>query len=122
MARRAHPEEPAHRGGRSMTTSRTSAAKRPRAIIAGPYGHPFHPVLVTVPIGAWVSSLVLDIASMAKDNAALAEASQWLVGIGVVGALLAAVFGMLDLSIIPRGTKAYTTGVTHMSLNLLAVV
>jgi len=105
-----------------MTTPRTSAAKQPRAIIAGPYGHPFHPVLVTVPIGAWVSSLVLDIASMAKDNAALAEASQWLVGIGVVGALLAAVFGMLDLSIIPRGTKAYTTGVTHMSLNLLAVV
>jgi len=105
-----------------MTTSRTSAAKRPRAIIAGPYGHPFHPVLVTVPIGAWVSSIVLDIASMAKDNAALAEASLWLIAIGVIGALLAALFGLLDLSTIPRGTKAFTTGVTHMSLNVLAVV
>ena len=105
-----------------MTIPRTPAAKQPRAIIAGPYGHPFHPVLVTVPIGAWVSSLVLDIASITRDNAALAEASQWLIGIGVIGALLAAVFGLLDLSIIPRGTKAFTTGVTHMSLNLLAVV
>jgi uncharacterized membrane protein len=105
-----------------MTIPRTSAAKQPRAIIAGPYGHPFHPVLVTVPIGAWVSSLVLDIASMAQDNAALAEASQWLIAIGVIGALLAAVFGLLDLSTIPRGTKAFSTGVTHMSLNVLAVV
>lgn len=28
-------------------------AKRPvSALVAGPYGHPFHPILVTVPIGA----------------------------------------------------------------------
>jgi uncharacterized membrane protein len=77
---------------------------------------------VTVPIGAWVSSIVLDVDSMAKSSAALAEASMWLRGIGVIGALLAAVFGLLDLSTIPRGTKAFTTGVTHMSLNLVAVV
>lgn len=105
-----------------MTISRTSAAKQPRTVAAGPYGHPFHPVLVTVPIGAWVSSIVLDIASMAKSSTALADASMWLLGIGVIGALLAAVFGLLDLSTIPRGTKAFTTGVTHMSLNLVAVV
>ena len=29
------------------------------ATLAGPYGHPFHPILVTVPIGAWAASLVL---------------------------------------------------------------
>lgn len=41
----------------------------------GPYGHPFHPILVTVPIGAWVCSLVLDVASRATDDgAALAVA------------------------------------------------
>ena len=34
------------------------AAKRPVTKLAGPYGHPFHPALVTVPIGAWVASLV----------------------------------------------------------------
>ena len=33
------------------------------AALAGPYGHPFHPILVTVPIGAWAASLVFDIAS-----------------------------------------------------------
>lgn len=39
-------------------------AKQPvSAALAGPYGHPFHPILVTVPIGAWVAGLVFDIAS-----------------------------------------------------------
>jgi hypothetical protein len=39
----------------------TGPAKQPRTVLAGPYGHPFHPILVTVPIGAWVASVVFDI-------------------------------------------------------------
>ncbi|QHC22703.1 hypothetical protein GR130_15955 [Streptomyces sp. GS7] len=36
-------------------------AKRPvSAPLTGPYGHPFRPILVTVPIGAWVASPVFD--------------------------------------------------------------
>lgn len=104
-----------------MTNVKSESAKQPRSIVAGPYGHPFHPVMVTVPIGAWVSSVVLDIVALASDNAALAEASLWLIGIGIVGALVAAVLGLLDLSTIPRGTKAFSTGITHMVLNLVAV-
>lgn len=39
-------------------------AKQPvSGALAGPYGHPFQPILVTVPIGAWVCSLVFDVAS-----------------------------------------------------------
>jgi uncharacterized membrane protein len=46
-----------------------SDAKRPvSAVLTGPYGHPFHPILVTVPIGAWVASLVFDIASHIVDS------------------------------------------------------
>ena len=46
-------------------------AKRPvSAALAGPYGHPFHPILVTVPIGAWVCSLVFDIASTLSTSPA----------------------------------------------------
>ena len=43
-------------------------AKRPRTAIAGPYGHPFHPILVTIPIGAWIASLVFDIVSRVGDD------------------------------------------------------
>ena len=36
-------------------TSSSAAAKQPRTVVAGPYGHPFHPILVTVPVGARVA-------------------------------------------------------------------
>ena len=40
-----------------------SAAHRPTVAVSGPYGHPVHPLLVTVPIGAFVSAVAFDIAS-----------------------------------------------------------
>jgi uncharacterized membrane protein len=99
-------------------------AKRPAsALLAGPYGHPFHPILVTVPIGAWVSSLVLDIAShVVRDGAALATGARWLVAIGVLGALAAAAVGFLDFLLIPSGTRAHRTALLHMGLNLAITV
>jgi uncharacterized membrane protein len=94
-------------------------AKRPiSALLTGPYGHPFHPILVTVPIGAWVSSLVFDIASRADQGQAFSTGARWLIGIGVLGALAAATVGFLDFLVIPSGTPAYRTALTHMGLNL----
>jgi uncharacterized membrane protein len=94
--------------------------KRPvSALLAGPYGHPVHPILVTVPIGAWVCSLVFDLGSHATDQArVLAVGSQWLIAIGLIGALAAAMVGFLDLFAIPTGTPAFRTGLVHMGLNL----
>ncbi|MFC0598245.1 DUF2231 domain-containing protein [Streptomyces palmae] len=96
-------------------------AKRPvSASLAGPYGHPFHPILVTVPIGAWVAGLVFDIASHVVHRPGfLTQSSEWLIAVGVIGALLAAVVGFLDLFAIPTGTPAFRTALTHMALNLL---
>lgn len=98
-------------------------AKVPVNPVAGPYGHPFHPMLVTVPIGAWVASLVFDIASKVNSSGApsLVDASYWLIGIGILGALAAALFGLLDLLAIPSRTKAMRVGLTHLTLNLLVV-
>jgi uncharacterized membrane protein len=101
---------------------RLQEAKRPATVLAGPYGHPLHPVLVTVPIGAWVSSLVFDVASrVADDAAAFAQGGLWLIGIGVLGALVAGCVGLLDLFVIPPGTRAFRTGVLHMTLNLTVI-
>ncbi|MFF7701037.1 DUF2231 domain-containing protein [Streptomyces lydicus] len=96
-------------------------AKRPvSAALAGPYGHPFHPILVTVPIGAWVGSLVFDIAShLARDPDFLVRGAMWLIALGVIGALAAALVGFLDLFAIPPGTRAFRVGLVHMTLNLL---
>ena len=98
-------------------------AKHPRSLVSGLYGHPVHPILVTIPIGAWTSSLVFDLAARLGDTpAAFATGSTWLIGIGLVGALAAAVFGAIDLSTIDRGTRAFTTGLTHMAINVVVVL
>jgi uncharacterized membrane protein len=101
-------------------TELTLPAKRPRTAVAGPYGHPFHPILVTVPIGAWVASLVFDLVAVLGDadrQATFAEGAFWLIVIGIAGAALAALFGIMDLLTIPSGTRAATTALTHMALN-----
>jgi uncharacterized membrane protein len=94
-------------------------AKRPVTGLAGPYGHPLHPALVALPIGAWIASLVFDVASHLVDQPQfLAQGSRWLIGIGVLGALAAASIGLLDLFAIPTGTPAFRTALVHMSINL----
>jgi uncharacterized membrane protein len=109
--------------GMANTRTSTGLAKRPRTAAAGPYGHPFHPILVTLPIGSWVSSLVFDIGSRVKDHRepALAYGSQWLIAIGIITAVVAAIFGLLDFMTVPGGTPARRVALTHMSLNLLTV-
>ena len=91
--------------------------------MAGPYGHPFHPLLVTVPIGAWVASFLFDLGSLfGKGSHTLVDGSRWLIMIGVVGAAIAAIFGLMDFMTIPRRTKAQMTGVLHMLLNSSVLV
>lgn len=95
-------------------------AKEPlSAALAGPYGHPFHPILVTVPIGAWLSSVVFDVAStIAGPGDALSTGARWLIAIGVLGALAAATVGFLDFLVIPTGTPAHRTALVHAALNV----
>lgn len=65
-----------------------------RPILQGAYGHPVHPLLVTVPLGTWSASLVFDVASHAGTcAAALTVGSAWLIAIGTVVAPPAAVIG-----------------------------
>src|SRR5262249_38392816 len=97
-------------------------AKRPVTVLAGGYGHPLHPIIVTVPIGAWIASLVFDVASrLVHQSGFLARGSEWLIAVGVIGALAAALTGILDFYAIPVRTRAYRAVVLHMSLNLSVI-
>jgi uncharacterized membrane protein len=98
-------------------------AKRPRSVIAGPYGHPFHATVITIPIGAWTAAVVFDIAALlGAAPHALATGALWLVIIGIIGAVIAAVFGLLDFSQLPSGTKVRRTGLMHLGFNTLATI
>ena len=100
-------------------TTPQQRAKRPRSAIAGPYGHPFHPILVTIPIGTWAASLVFDIIGLASDDPApFVVGARVLILIGIVGAVLAAAIGLVDYAQLARGTAARKTATVHMALNL----
>lgn len=101
--------------------TRLHLAKHPRTVLAGPYGHPFHPILVTIPIGTWIASLVFDVIGLIVDDPMpFALGAQVLIAIGVIGALIAAVFGLLDFTVIAARTPAKRTAVIHLTLNLTA--
>jgi uncharacterized membrane protein len=94
------------------------------SVLAGPDGHPFHPFVVPLPIGAFVSSLIFDILTRTRADGLpyLVDGAFWLIGVGLIGALIAAVFGVIDLLGIPRGTRPFSVAVTHLILNVLAAV
>jgi uncharacterized membrane protein len=88
-----------------------------RASIAG---HPIHPMLVPIPIGLFVFSLVADIAVYLGWAGAWPAVALYCIGGGIVGALLAAAFGLVDLLSL-RDDRAKKTGVAHMVINLIVV-
>lgn len=62
-------------------------------------GHPVHPLLTDVPIGAWTSALVLDLMGVfGGSGAASRRGADTLVALGVVAALPTAASGLSDLS------------------------
>ncbi len=72
-------------------------------------GHPLHPVLTDVPIGAWTIALLFDCISM--DEAADAA-----IAVGIAGALAAAITGIVDWS--DTYGPAQRIGVAHATLNI----
>jgi uncharacterized membrane protein len=89
-----------------------------RASIAG---HPIHPMLVPLPIGLFVFSFVCDLIFLwGSGNATWNTVALYTMGGGIVGALLAAVFGLVDLlSLAPSTAKRI--GIWHMVVNLTVV-
>jgi uncharacterized membrane protein len=96
-------------------------AKQPLTRLAGPYGHPLHPAVVPIPIGAWVLSVVFDVASrVSGDQGTWGKAAELAIGVGILGALAAALLGLLDLAAVPTGTLVFRLGLAHAGLNLTA--
>ncbi len=80
-------------------------------------GHPLHPVLTDIPIGAWTSAAVLDTMELSgNDN--FKSGADAAVTIGIAGALAAAVAGLTDWT----GTtkKKRKLGLMHGLINIAA--
>ena len=84
-------------------------------------GHPIHPMIVPIAIGGFILSFIFDIVCIATGTAdPWATVAYYTMIGGIVGALAAAVFGLVDLLSLPAGhTKRI--GYTHMVINLAVV-
>lgn len=78
-------------------------------------GHPAHPVLVMVPIGAWFSASVLDLLGGARTR----DAASTLVAVGIAGAVPAALAGASDWSDTEGAEQR--VGAVHALLNDVAL-
>ena len=87
-------------------------------------GHPIHPMIVPLAIGGFLLSFAFDIAcwvtGSSPPNVWNQVAYYTMIG-GIVGALVAAVFGWIDLLSLPPG-PIRRTGIQHMTINLTVVV
>jgi len=81
-------------------------------------GHPIHQMLVVLPLGAFVTAVVLDVVTMFRSISELSIAAFWSLVIGSVGAVLAAIFGLIDWTKIPKHTRAKRVGVFHALTNV----
>jgi uncharacterized membrane protein len=85
-------------------------------------GHQIHPMIIVFPLGLLAASLAFDLAHLATKNVAFSQTAYWNMLAGILGGLLAAVFGLWDWLAIPDGTRAKRIGVIHGLVNLAVVV
>ena len=94
--------------------NRILPAGKVRDLLHGvPFGHPAHPMLVQVPLGAWLSAVLLDRLPDTDKSA------QVLVGLGTLAAAPAAVTGIADWA---KGHETHLrVGIVHWAANTIAV-
>src|SRR2546425_13348411 len=85
------------------------------------FGHPVHQMLIVFPLGLLATSFFFDVAYLIVHRSELAVVSDWMIFAGVIGALIAAVFGLIDWVHIPRRTRAKKVGFWHGLGNVIAV-
>ena len=95
----------------------THANPRSTATIGG---HPIHPMLVPFPIVCFIGAFATDIAFISNGEPAWAMASNWLLGIGLGMAVLAAIAGLIDFFGDPL-VRGHSDAVKHMVANISAV-
>ena len=84
-------------------------------------GHPLHPLLVPLPIGFFVATLLCDLAFWWTADPLWATAGFWALFVAIVTAAIAAVAGLIDF-VGNRKIRALRDAWRHMLGNVVAVV
>ena len=85
-------------------------------------GHPIHPMLIVFPLGLLATAVAFDIVALSTGDASWFGISFWMIAAGIIGRVLAAIFGLVDWWAIPSGTRAKGVGLWHGAENVVVVL
>lgn len=86
------------------------------------FGHAIHPILIVFPLGLLSTAVIFDVIYLITGASMWSFISFWMITAGVIGGLLAALFGFIDYLGIPSGTRAKTIGFFHGLTNLAVLI
>jgi nitrite reductase/ring-hydroxylating ferredoxin subunit/uncharacterized membrane protein len=110
--------EPVQKGVLTGYAAAGELGRRMKNFLHGTWlGHPLHPVLTDVPLGAWTAAAILDAIHPARRS--LNRGADVAVAVGVVGAIGAALAGVTDW--LHTDGRARRTGMLHGALNTAAL-
>jgi uncharacterized membrane protein len=84
-------------------------------------GHAVHPMLVVFPLGLLSTVPLFDILHLATNHSVFGSVAFWVLSMGVLGGIVAAIVGFIDWLAIPPQTNAYRVGLYHMFVNITAM-
>ncbi|UPK32543.1 DUF2231 domain-containing protein [Bradyrhizobium sp. 186] len=84
-------------------------------------GHPIHPMLVPIPIACFIGALLTDIAYAVTAEIMWANFSAWLLIVGVIFGVLAAIAGLTDF-LGNRLVRAQASAWPHLIGNAVALI
>jgi uncharacterized membrane protein len=84
--------------------------------------HPVHPMLIVFPLGLLGTGVIFDLIAKFTNNQGLYGVSYWMIAAGIIGGLLAAIFGFMDWMSIHPDTRAKRIGAYHGLGNLAIVI
>lgn len=84
-------------------------------------GHPIHPMLIPFPLALWTTSFVVDVLFYFLRHPTLLIVSKFMIAAGCLGALAAAIPGIIDWLSIENGDVKKVAN-WHARLNITALV
>jgi uncharacterized membrane protein len=84
-------------------------------------GHPIHPMLIPFPLALWATSFVVDILFYFLRHPTLLVVAKFMIAAGCLGAIAAAIFGIIDWLSIKNGDVKKVAN-WHARLNIAALV
>ena len=84
-------------------------------------GHPIHPMLIPFPLALWATSFVVDILFYLLRHPTLLVVAKFMIAAGCLGAIAAAIFGIIDWLSIKNGDVKKVAN-WHARLNVAALV